>query len=67
MILIFFSYIDIKDFIDQKNFKVNNINVNQDKNQPISINKNEIMFSMMFEDKKLQSDFEKYFKIQYVN
>ena len=25
------------------------------------------MFSMMFEDKKLQSDFEKYFKIQYVN
>ena len=67
MILIFFSYIDIKDFIDQKNFNVNNININQNKNQPISINKNEIMFSMMFEDKKLQSDFEKYFKIQYVN
>ena len=25
------------------------------------------MFSMMFEHKKLQSDFEKYFKIKYIN
>ena len=25
------------------------------------------MISFMFEDRKLQSDFEKYFKIQYVN
>ena len=25
------------------------------------------MFSMMIENKKLQSDFEKYFRIQYIN
>ena len=43
------------------------MNVNQNKNEPISITKHDIMFSIMFEDKELQSNFEKYFKIQYVN
>ena len=44
------AYYDIKDFIDLKNFKVNYMQKNQDKNKPINIKKNDIMFSFMFEN-----------------
>ena len=47
------AYHDTKDFMDLKNFNINYIQKNQDKNQPIDIDNNDIMFSFRFENFKL--------------
>ena len=53
MILIFIAYHDVKDYMDLKNFNVNYIYRNYDKNKPINIDNTNIMFSFKFENSLL--------------
>ena len=51
--------------MDLKYFNVNHIISNQNRNKSIDITRQNIMFSLLFENKELQNNFHRYFTLKY--